>query len=146
MIRHRRLLIALGLCACAVLTSAVVAWLLWPSTAITHENAARITTDMTLGEVEAILDGPARNESTGPLVMEWDDPENQAAAWRQSELLLESFLRAGAAGQPIRQWQSDYATVIVRFDDAGKVRECHALRTRRHRDSLLGMLRSWLGL
>jgi hypothetical protein len=146
MIRHRRLLIALGLCACALLTSAVVAWLLWPTTAITRENATKITTDMTLAEVEGILGGPARNESTGPVVMEWDDPENQASVMRQGELLLESFLHGGPAGHPTRQWQSDYATVVVRFDDAGQVRECYALPTRRHRDRLLGMLRSWLGL
>src|SRR5260370_30931418 len=42
-------------------------WLLWPRTAITPENAAKIREGMTLLEVEAILGGPGRNESTGTL-------------------------------------------------------------------------------
>jgi hypothetical protein len=44
----------------------VVAWLLWPRTAITRENAAMIRPGMTRGEVEAILGGPPRDETTGP--------------------------------------------------------------------------------
>src|SRR5690349_6879996 len=53
-------------------------WMLWSRTAITPANAARIQPGMTLAEVAAILGGPARDESTGPLVAEqWDDDPTQ---------------------------------------------------------------------
>jgi hypothetical protein len=76
--RTRRLLIALPL---AVALSLAVAWLLWPRTAITRENAARIQEGMTLAEVEAILGGPAREEGGRyPVIMgrketQWSTPD-----------------------------------------------------------------------
>jgi outer membrane protein assembly factor BamE (lipoprotein component of BamABCDE complex) len=45
---------------------AVGIWLLWPRpSAITKENANRIQVGMTLQEVEAILGGPARDDTHG---------------------------------------------------------------------------------
>ena len=41
-------------------------WLLWPrESAITEENIASIQIGMTRAQVEAILGGPARDESDG---------------------------------------------------------------------------------
>jgi outer membrane protein assembly factor BamE (lipoprotein component of BamABCDE complex) len=40
-------------------------WALWPHSAITEENIARIQEGMTRPEVEGILGGPARDESDG---------------------------------------------------------------------------------
>jgi outer membrane protein assembly factor BamE (lipoprotein component of BamABCDE complex) len=41
-------------------------WLLWPrESAITEENIARIQPGMTRAEVEAVLGGPARDETGG---------------------------------------------------------------------------------
>jgi outer membrane protein assembly factor BamE (lipoprotein component of BamABCDE complex) len=60
----RRRLLLFALIAVAVVL-AVGVWLLWPRTAITRENAAKIQAGMTLAEVEAILGGPARDEMTG---------------------------------------------------------------------------------
>ena len=41
---------------------AVGVWLLWPRTAITRENGAKLRERMTRAEVVAILGGPERNE------------------------------------------------------------------------------------
>ena len=69
----RRRVLLLGLLATAVGVAAA-AWLLWPRTAITRENAAKVREGMTLAEVEAILGGPARDETTGPVERE-EPPE-----------------------------------------------------------------------
>src|SRR3954465_7795793 len=66
---RRRLCIALGLLGC-LLIAGCAAWLLSPRTAITQENAARIPAGMTLAEVEAILGGAGRDESTGLLFLD----------------------------------------------------------------------------
>jgi hypothetical protein len=66
---RRRLFIVLGLLACLLLAGCV-AWLLWPRTAITRENAVLIRQGMTVPEVEAILVGPARDETTGPCTVD----------------------------------------------------------------------------
>jgi hypothetical protein len=63
--RSRRFLF-LSLAAIAV-GVAVGMWLLWPRTVITPDNASRIRQGITIAEVEAILGGPERDESTGPL-------------------------------------------------------------------------------
>src|SRR5947209_1331884 len=54
--RPRRLLVLAVLSTAASL--AVGVWWVWPRTAITRENAARIEKAMTLAEVAAILGGP----------------------------------------------------------------------------------------
>src|SRR5581483_2117599 len=43
-----------------------VAWLLSPRSAVTPENAAMIEKGMIIAEVEAIMGGAARDETTGP--------------------------------------------------------------------------------
>src|SRR4051812_40868610 len=64
----------------AFVAGLVITWLLWPRTAITADNAAKVREGMTLAEVEALL-GPARDESTGPLAAELteaiDDPDER---------------------------------------------------------------------
>ena len=60
MTTRRRLLLP-SLLACL----ATLAVVLWPRTAITPENAAKIQAGMTLTEVEALLGGPARDEGMG---------------------------------------------------------------------------------
>src|SRR4051812_9676536 len=62
MSRHCRFLF-LSVAAVAV-GLAVGVWVLWPHTEITPENAAKIRKGMTLAEVEAILGGPARCDTT----------------------------------------------------------------------------------
>lgn len=68
---RRLLLLALPV---GLLVLAIGVGLLWPRTAITRENAAKIEPGMTLAEVEAKLGGPARDETTGPVERE-EPPE-----------------------------------------------------------------------
>jgi hypothetical protein len=49
----------------AAIAVAVGIWTLWPRSAITLQNMKRIKAGMTLAEVEQILGGPARDESSG---------------------------------------------------------------------------------
>ncbi len=63
----RRLLVISVAAVTAVLP--VWAWALWPETsAITRASFEQIQVGMTLAEVEGILSGPARDESTGYIV------------------------------------------------------------------------------
>jgi hypothetical protein len=109
---RRRLFIALGLLACVLLTSGV-AWLLWPQTAITQENAAKLRKGMTLAEVEAMLGGPARDDSTGPLEM-------AGGGW--PAVGAYASINSATPGDPHYQvWKSDRRLVGVRLDDSGRV-------------------------
>jgi hypothetical protein len=124
----RRRLLMFGLLA-GLLMLGVRGWVLWPrtTTAITRESAARIQENMTLAEVEAILGGPEREETTGPL----------------EEL---------GAGDPVgnrdaivlRTWRSDFVYILVGFDEDHCVASRSIFYTRRAPESLLDMLRRWL--
>src|ERR1700722_14790543 len=67
----RRRLLVFGFLVVLVMlgVGGVVLWA-QPRTAITRENAAKIQVGMALTEVEAILGGPARDESSGPLFVD----------------------------------------------------------------------------
>jgi hypothetical protein len=97
-------------------------WLLWPRTAITPENAAKIQPGMALAEVEAILGGPARDEG----------PEQRTAVNIQSV-------------RPDREWNSAQVSVWVFLDAEGRVRDCRAILVPRA-PRPLDRLRRWLGL
>src|ERR1700722_14500609 len=75
----RRRVLLIGLLA-ATVALGVCEWMLWPRppSAITRANAAKITEGMTLAEVEAILGGPPRDESTGTVVSDFDGPDGMA--------------------------------------------------------------------
>jgi hypothetical protein len=61
----RRRLLVFGLLAGVTVAGLLAAWMFWPRTTINGGNIARIEKGMTLAEVEAILGGPARDESSG---------------------------------------------------------------------------------
>jgi hypothetical protein len=66
--RHKRT-IAVGCPLVALIAIGVAFGLLWPrSSAITWENIEKIHVGMTRAEVEAVLGGPARDESAGGTV------------------------------------------------------------------------------
>ena len=115
MTRRTRRLLLFGLPAGLALL--IVAWLVWPRTAITRENAAKIQTGMTLAQVEQLLDGPARNEE-GPFIEAWGG-NPPAAFWRSRDVL-----------------------VCVWLDADGKVAVCQIHEA----ESLLDATRRWLGL
>lgn len=132
----RRLLL-FGLLAGLIALGACV-WLLWPRTAITRENAAKIREGMTLAEVQAILGGPERNESSGPLCP--DEPDGEAgefvASWYQDMKLME--------GRHV--WGSDKIIIVLRVENDGKVSSPSCIPMRRMNESPLEILRRWLNL
>jgi hypothetical protein len=111
------------------------AWLLGsrtPTTAITPANAAKIRNGMTVGEVEAVLGGPARDECTGPIVYD-------ASVGRVSHSLPENGL--------INIWQSDTVQLSVVFRDGVVVYHSPLPVHRVDVDaSVFDRLRGWLGL
>jgi hypothetical protein len=146
---RRRLFLALGVVACLLLVGGG-AWLLWPRSAITRENAARIEIGMTLAEVEAILGGAARDESTGSTnpVLDRDgiSREELDMLGAHREICLISSHMAIQNGKPSPVWRSDLVEVFVRCDPAGRVTSCQAFPMRRADESPFATLRRWLRL
>jgi hypothetical protein len=91
MTRTTRRLLLLGLPA-GFVAVLVCAWPLWPRSAITRENAARIQKGMTLAQVEQLLGGPARNEE-GPFIEAWGS-NPPTAFWRSHDVLVSVWLDA----------------------------------------------------
>ena len=137
----RRRLLLFGLPA-GLIALGVGAWMLWPHTAITRENAAKIQVGMTLTAVEAILGGPARDEMTGRMHSdEFADEPDKNQRWRDwDETLIEGRKR----GLRELQWKSDHVLVWVLADAAGHVFGHHVMPLRR--ESLFERIRRWLGL
>jgi hypothetical protein len=83
----RRVLFIALLAALAVGSSV---WLLWPRTAITLGNVDKIREGMMLEEVETILGGPPRDDSTGPLEADMPNEEGrgdvQLFMWHEAML------------------------------------------------------------
>ena len=121
----------------AVLALGLVAWLLWPRTditAITEENAEKIREGITVAEIEAILGGSGRSESTGRFLPAMSNEQFREIAIR--------FRPA----EPHSEWQSNQVRVLVRFDPEGRVKEWTCFPVRRESESPVDMLRRWLGL
>jgi hypothetical protein len=155
MSKRRRWLVgsSLGVIAAAVAVTGC-AWL--ARSHINQENFDHIHVGMTLAEVEAILGGPARDESTGPLTMNMEDEGDEEESgqarraidrailwWWMSQVPTE-FGRPGD-GQPFSQsWVSNSLVVGIDFDAEGKVTGKSRLPVRRVRESMLELLRRWL--
>jgi hypothetical protein len=114
--RHRLLLLAVPV---ALVLLGVGAWLLWPHTAITRENAAKIHKGMTITEVEVVLGGPQRNEATGPL--QYDDPRLFVGGVLDMDMLQRKLVkqRQPRSFPECLVWISDTAIVNVEFDKNG---------------------------
>src|SRR5260370_5738376 len=103
----RRRLLLFGLLAGSLALGAGL-WLLWPRSAITRENAAKIQEEMTLAEVEAILGGPERDDSSGPLCeVESGEAGRLGAGWYKS----------ARRGQRRKAWGSNEVIVILDVAD-----------------------------
>jgi hypothetical protein len=143
MTRRTRRLLLFGL-PTAVVVVLLAVWLLWPRSALTRENAAKIREGMTRAEVEALLGGPARNESTGltnPDIRTPDAAEHSRVETQMAERMLEV-----AAGGTVWGWTSDRVAVHVRFDEAGRVSVVEVFPLRRAAEDPLDRLCRWLGL
>jgi hypothetical protein len=141
--RTRRPLIAVSV---AVAIFLVVAWLAWPRTAINQTNFERIQMGMSLAEVEEILGGPARDESSGHLVADAvvNDaelgPEERAM---MAKLRLVTFTVSWGRGP--RFWTSNQLMIRVELDANERVMSMDALPVHSE-ESLLDKLRRWLRL
>jgi hypothetical protein len=126
MTRRTRRLLLFTMPALALLAVGVL--LLWPRTAITRENAAKIREGMTRAEVEAILGKTPVPRPTDKKI--WHRTPNGA------EMFVGDYW-----------WEGDMV-VIVAFDDAGKVRETQTFEVpdSARRDTFLDRVRRWLGL
>jgi hypothetical protein len=119
--RTRRRLLLFGLLA-ALAALTIGGWFLLSRSAITYENAHRLKKGMTIAEVEAILGGPARDE-TGlrPVVIH---QEGRIHCWFSEALLIR---------------------VSLHFDGTVMTVEPLPMEPIR-RESLLVMVRRWLHL
>jgi len=131
MTRRRRLSL-FGL-PVALVALGVAGWLLLPRTAITRENAAKIQEGMTLAEVEAILGGPARDDTTGPTTGN--------APWGTAQIIghIPRWVST-------KDWDSDSVSIVVRFDSDQRVTDYLAYHTRRTDVGVLAMFRRWVRL
>src|SRR5882757_4406362 len=104
MTTRRRLLF--GLLAVFIALS-VGGWELWPRppSRITRENAARIEEGMTIAQVEMLLGGAARDDSTGRVRDDWAVP----------------FAWSGRAPSNPSVWRSDSAEIEIEFNSEGCV-------------------------
>ena len=138
----RRHLLVFSLLAVVVLAGAVS--LLWPRTAITRENAAKIRVGKTLVEVETILGGSPRNETTGPLVLDIVEPAE--AGWEST--LQKQWIEFMFVEPPTKRvmWQSDQVVIWVSCNGAGCVNACDYFPMRRADESPVDKLRRWLQL
>jgi hypothetical protein len=137
----RRRVLLLG-CVTAVVVIVVAAWALWPApTAITTDNAAWITQGMPLADVEAILGGPARDETTGPVERieppEFASPDARGNRWRIAIVDMRP---------DVQRWESDRARVWVQFDQNGLATDCQVFPLQRRAEGALAALRRWLHL
>jgi hypothetical protein len=119
-------------------------WLLWPRTAITLENAAQIREGMTKQEVEAILGGPPRNETTGPVTVEPADATALLQFAVAEPVHGIKLLDEQADPPSLRTWRSNQALVCVALDPGERVLRFVAIPLRRVDETLLDMLRRWL--
>jgi hypothetical protein len=144
----RRRLLVFGPLAVAALV--VGMWLLWPRTAITRENAAKIQAGMTLAEVEAILGGPARDEATGHLTADLERrPEEDEPGWEfRCEIELMFVFRNGAwfSWDGVHEWSSDRVIIQIACDSERQVRWMRCMAVRRVQERPLLMLRRLLRL
>jgi hypothetical protein len=138
MASHTRRLLLLAPPIVAVVLAGV--WVLLPTSVITRENAAKIREGMTLADVETILGGPARDETTGPVIRE--DPPEFAPPDSSGRRFRITILDM----RPHLEWHSDQVRIWVHVDTDGRVTECSHFPTRRAEEGLLDKLRRWLRL
>jgi hypothetical protein len=137
--RYLRLLLFAIPVTLALMLSAA-AWFLWPRTAITPENAAKIKIGMTLAEVEAILGGAARDETTGPVKVHSKPVEVDID-------FLYPWPDPWTGPRPrVCTWRSDRATVDLSFAPDGRLLASKHCEMRPVPQSFLDRIRAWLHL
>jgi hypothetical protein len=137
--RRKRWLLLWLVTGAAALGLAV--YLLWPRSPINRANYDRIAVGMTRPEVEAILGGPARNETSGTLrVGLWGDGDPR---WMEGALIR--FLHE-PDGPMSDVWATDRFVVWIDFGPDGAVAKKSCAPVSRAREWPLERIRHWLGL
>jgi hypothetical protein len=131
MSKRKRLLLMVAAALASLGALGLALWLFWPRSPINRASFERIEVGMTLKQVEALLGGPRRDESTSPVVP--DVPQHEYLPDFGHFLWRESF------------WVSDTLGVRVDFDADGRVtrKACIPLRMA---ESPFDRLRRWLRL
>ena len=140
--RRRLLLVCL---VAGLVAFGVGVWLLVPRSAINHANAAKVQKGMTLAEVEAILGGRARNESSGRLL--WSGPNWRLDAGDFLDLhsALERLWRERHRDNlQILEWRSDVGFICLAMHPDGRVVETYWMPLSRTDGDWLYTLRHWL--
>src|SRR5262245_32307562 len=128
---RRRSLILAAACSLVLLG---VGWLaLPPGSAICRANYDRLAPGMTLSEVEQILGGPARDESTGRLLL--------APSTRSIKTLSLRGRPHAAADETWRYWSTDTAILAICFDKDGYVAQSAFTVVYRESGGPMAMLR-----
>jgi hypothetical protein len=150
----RRILLSVVVVA-ALAVTVTVAWAFWPGTSITRENAAKITKGMMLADVQTLLGGCERIDTTGPTEGDADDAGEDADEGPSPELATERFgialSRVGRTsrlvpGSVTRVWGSDRVAIFVAFDAGEHVIDVAVRPLRRAPESPIEVLRRWLCL
>jgi hypothetical protein len=130
---------------CFAVASAIGVWVLWPRTAINQANFACIHNGMTMEEVDPILGGPPRDETTGPTTVDGDLPDElgDGNGWVST---ADHFDKDGRRDFARRAWTADRLSVLVDFDATARVCGKHVIQLRRDEESVFGRLRRWLRL
>ena len=128
----RRRLLLFGLLIGSLALGASI-WSLWPRSAINLENAAKIQCGMTLADVEAILGGPARDETRGRGVVMYPGPG--MVGW---ELFFEDLT--------VAEWLSEECGIWIAFEKKRVVKKRVANVTLREEQTILQMFLRWLGV
>jgi hypothetical protein len=149
MTRRRLFLVA----AFAVLVLVgIAAWVLWPTaTTITRASFAQIHLGMTLEEVETVLGGPARDESTmpwvidGPVPAKLGEPNHLTVGRHVASIAV--YTKVGRHIFSRKQWNSGRLDILVDFDETERVSAKHIIRLKpADEGEVLSTLRRWLRL
>jgi hypothetical protein len=121
-----------------------------PQTAITRDNAAKVTKWMTVAQVEAILGGPSRDERSSATEPDHANVSESDFLDRAISLELDVTFMPGNQDGDFRPtthtWKSDEVFVEVLFGPTDRVVEFVVIPVRRVSETPLTALRRRLGL
>jgi hypothetical protein len=138
----RRRVLLLG--SVAVVAALVVTWWALPRpSAIHQENAAKVKEGMTLAEVEAILGGPPRDESTMGILRDAVTLDDAIQAKSRIDGPRQG---TGKPDGSIHRWASDAAYIRIIGNTAGGVWTVDWVPVRLESDGILDALRRRIGL
>jgi hypothetical protein len=143
---NRRRVLLFGPLA-TLLALGVSGWLLWPRpSAITRENAAKVLVGMTLAEVEVILGGPARDDTTGPTRRRVEDEDRLGTGLFLLRITSLDAKLFGLESISVHDWISDDAYIRLVFDPEERLIASLVSANSRLPESSFERLCRWFGL